>query len=218
VLLDPSPIGVPSLRELGLQAEGRCIVGLNVSGLLSADDGSFGKRTHFKTDYNSVIPKLIELLIRKHGAAVILVPHVFGDSWESDAAACERIYIELRDTYPGCLGLANGKYDQSQIKYLIGLCDFFVGSRMHACIAAVSQGVPAVSLAYSDKFIGVMETMGLRNLVADLRTQGESEVLAVVNSGLAEREDHRARLKMEMPGLRKSVLNVFAGVEIAAAQ
>ena len=47
------------------------------------------------------------------------------------------------------------------MKYLIGQCDFFVGSRMHSCIAAVSQCVPAVSIAYSDKFIGVMATLGL---------------------------------------------------------
>jgi len=38
-------------------------------------------------------------------------------------------------------------YGPSETKFLIGHCDFFVGARMHACIAAVSQYVPAVTLA-----------------------------------------------------------------------
>ena len=55
------------------------------------------------------------------------------------------------------------------MKTLIGKCDVFVGSRMHACIGAVSQCVPTVSLAYSDKFKGVMAPLGESSVVVDLR-------------------------------------------------
>jgi polysaccharide pyruvyl transferase WcaK-like protein len=47
---------------------------------------------------------------------------------------------------------------------------------MHACIAALSQGVPTLGLAYSDKFAGVFETVGLRSCVADLRTLRAEEI------------------------------------------
>ena len=49
-------------------------------------------------------------------------------------------------------------------KAVIGQCDFFIGSRMHACIAALSQGVPCVGVAYSMKFAGVFDTVGMERM------------------------------------------------------
>jgi polysaccharide pyruvyl transferase WcaK-like protein len=49
-------------------------------------------------------------------------------------------------------------------------CGFFIGSRMHACLAAISQCVPTVSIAYSSKFITVMKTFSMGHYVADPRT------------------------------------------------
>ena len=68
-------------------------------------------------------------------------------------------------------------YDQNETKYLIGLCDFFLGARMHATIAALSQGMPAVGMAYSRKFRGVFETAGVGDCVLDLRKLSNDHVL-----------------------------------------
>lgn len=215
LLLDPTSTGVPGLDSFGLKSGGRSVVGMNISGLLCRSGAAFIHGQRLRADYDALIPQLIQMVITAKGAAVLLIPHVFGSGAESDAAACDRVYSELRASFPGLLGLAAGSYDQSQIKYLIGTCDFFIGSRMHACIAAVSQGVPAVSIAYSDKFIGVMETMGLKRLVADLRTTNEPEILALVGSAFDERSQYRELIEREMPGLRSSVLNLLADVNIA---
>ena len=75
------------------------------------------------------------------------------------------VYEELHDKYHGSLGYLSGVYDQSEIKHIIGQCDFFIGSRMHACIGAVSQNIASVSIAYSNKFRGVMETVGMDEYV-----------------------------------------------------
>ncbi len=65
--------------------------------------------------------------------------------------------------------MVNREYDQYEIKGVIGLCDFFIGSRMHACIAALSQRVPTIGVAYSKKFSGVFESIGLGDMVIDAR-------------------------------------------------
>jgi polysaccharide pyruvyl transferase WcaK-like protein len=44
-----------------------------------------------------------------------------------------------------------------------------IGSRMHACLNAISLGVPAVPLAYSDKFSPLMADLGLTDVTVDLR-------------------------------------------------
>ncbi|MBZ5581459.1 MAG: polysaccharide pyruvyl transferase family protein [Acidobacteriia bacterium] len=217
LLLDPCAPPDPGVVGLGLRAPGSQLIGLNVSGLLSKTGGKFGVRAGFKADYDSLVFRLIDFLILSKNASVLLIPHVFGAAEESDSVVCERIYRELQPKYPGRLGLAKGKYDQSEVKYVIGSCDFFIGSRMHACIAAVSQAVPAVSLAYSGKFIGVMETLGLGQLVADLRTMTEAEVMEFVDSALGSAAACRAWLQDEMPKTESLVLDLFAGINELAS-
>jgi polysaccharide pyruvyl transferase WcaK-like protein len=154
---------------------------------------------------------LISHLVNEKQATVLLVPHVFGEGEysESDSAVCEKLYRKLKPKYGDKLHGVSGRYDQSEIKYIIGLCDFFVGSRMHACIAAISQSIPAVPIAYSKKFIGVMETVGMEPYVADPRTMGVEEILAVVDKAWGEREAIKTHLEQKMPEVRERVLSLF---------
>jgi len=80
---------------------------------------------------------------------------------------------------------------------------------MHACIAAVSQCVPAVAIAYSDKFIGVMETVGAEAAVADARKMDETEILETVGRAFEQRNVARRQLKQSMPQIKERVLRLF---------
>ncbi|MFQ5788619.1 MAG: polysaccharide pyruvyl transferase family protein, partial [Thermodesulfobacteriota bacterium] len=143
------------------------VVGLNVSGLLFKQSYNTSNCFGLKVDYRGFIFNLIDFLIMRKNAVVLLVPHVFGGSndLESDSVVCEEIFEKSRLKYKDKLFLTRGNYNYSELKYIIGLCDFFIGSRMHSCIAALSQEVPAVAFAYSNKFHGVMDSIGLTELV-----------------------------------------------------
>ena len=136
LLLDPSSKPDQGIVGLAPRVPGRSVIGLNVSGLLFKGGGKVETRASFRDNYETLVPKLIEFLLATRQSQVLLIPHVFGTTSESDSSACQRIYDELREHFPGRLGLASGSYDQHQIKHVIGSCDFFIGSRMHACIAA----------------------------------------------------------------------------------
>jgi colanic acid/amylovoran biosynthesis protein len=187
------------------------LVGINVSGLLYRGGYTHNNMFGLCADYESLIHKLIGLLIDKKNAAVLLVPHVFGSgaAHESDLVACQQIWQKLNNRFGEKLGIVRRPFDQSELKYIIGSCDFFVGSRMHACIAALSQAVPAVSVAYSDKFVGVMETIGLEYAVADARHLNENEVLAVVEHCFDRRGEIRNGLLEKMTRIKSSVLGVL---------
>jgi polysaccharide pyruvyl transferase WcaK-like protein len=217
LLLDPCAPADPGIVGLDSQRPGRPLVGLNVSGLLSRTGGKYGLQAGFASDYDSMVVGLIDFLIQSKGASVLLIPHVFGRAKDGDTLICEHLYRELQPRYPGRLGLAAGNYDQGQIKFIIGSCDFFLGSRMHACIAAISQAVPAVSLAYSDKFIGVMETLGLAPLVVDLRTMTGAEIHRAVDSALAGTAEWRARLEIEIPKMKAAILGLFVAANSSIA-
>jgi len=83
---------------------------------------------------------------------------------------------------------------------------------MHSCIGAVSQCIPAVSVAYSDKFIGVMETLGVESSVADARRLNETELLDVVEQVYDRRAAIRQQLERKMIEVESAVMNLFGGV------
>ena len=194
------------------QLEAKRLVGLNVSGLLYMGGYTRNNAFGLKTDYRSFIYTLIDFLIEKKKAKVLLIPHVLGKGGECDSPVCNRLFEELRDKYTGRIGVLRGRYNQSEIKYIIGLCDFFIGARMHACIAALSQSIPAVAIAYSDKFIGVMQAVGVGGLVADPRTMGEEQILSVIGDAFDRRAVLRQQLEETIPGVKRTVLDLFKDI------
>ena len=201
-------------KHVGLQFDNRKekerpVVGLNISGLLYMGGYSRDNMFGLKIDYKELIQDLIEFMIGKYNATVMLVPHVFGSDGESDSVVCQEVYSSLKERYGGRILIAGGEYNQSEIKYIIGLCDFFIGSRMHACIAALSQNVPTVSIAYSSKFIGVMQTIGVAELVADPRNLEKEEIFRVIGDAFEHKAWHRGHLERTMPRVKETVLNLF---------
>ena len=171
--------------------------------------GAFGLRMNYATSVRG----LIELLIVRKRATVLLIPHVFGQDDESDTIVCARVYESLKEKYPGMVGWLRSSHNQSEIKYIIGQCDFFVGSRMHACMGAISQYVPTVAIAYSDKFAGVMESVGVGSIVVDPRKMGEDEILRIVDQGYEQRAALQRQLKDTIPRVKSQVLDLFDDIE-----
>jgi polysaccharide pyruvyl transferase WcaK-like protein len=196
-----------------LPAKGtRTLIGLNISGLLW--NGGYSRDNMFglSVDYRELVKQLIGRILDLPNTAIVLVPHVFPDSTlavESDPNACREVYDRFKDHFSSRIFLLEGKYDQSEIKWIIGQCDFFLGSRMHACIAALSQGIPAVGLAYSKKFAGVFETAGVEDCVVDMREMEEGEVIKKVMEIYEKRDEIGRRLEGVMPGVKRRVYEIF---------
>jgi len=165
--------------------------------------------------YQQLVYDLIDMFITKKSARVLLVPHVLAAAadLESDSGACENIFEALKSKYPGNIGLTRGMYDYNEIKYVIGQCDFFIGARMHACIGALSQNIPTVPIAYSDKFLGIMESLGLQNLVVDPRYMKEPEILEVVERVYGTREAVRHQLETIMPRVKQDIYNAIGRLD-----
>jgi colanic acid/amylovoran biosynthesis protein len=210
-LLEPAAPAQPNIVGVSIdRVAGSCLVGINVSGLLYMEGYTRNNMFGLKVNYADLIRRLVEDFLSDPSIKVLLIPHVFGEDAESDTAACEKLYAELGPAYAGRLGTVRGRYNQNEIKWIIGQCDFFVGSRMHACIAAISQAVPALSVAYSGKFIGVMKTVGVESLVADPRKLTADEILMQVRSGFANRAELKRQLQVTMPQVKKSILDTIA--------
>ena len=144
-------------------------VGLNVSGLLY--HGGYTRKNQFtlKVNYRQLIDRILEHFSRVPNVSVHLISHVIVSKRfevvEDDFRTAEKIAERFPDTI-----LEPAIMSPSETKGLISEMDFFVGSRMHACIAAFSTGVPTLPLAYTRKFRGLFESFNY-NHVADCQNR-----------------------------------------------
>jgi polysaccharide pyruvyl transferase WcaK-like protein len=204
------PDAIEAVPEINLKAA-RPLLGLNVSGLLYEESTLRRNAFGLRFSYRAFITELISQLMAKTSAHVLLIPHTFGvgDGAGGDLNACRDVIHELRSGASARLALVDREYDASRLKWIIGQCDFFVGSRMHACIAAVSQGVPVAPVAYSDKFIGVFNSVGLGDLVIDPRNVSQQEAIDRVVAAYQFRAELRARILPLMQGAQARVRETF---------
>ena len=118
-------------------------------------------------DYVARMVNLVNDLLSISRSRLLLVPHVESSGlivdendlhWRVRAmcAAPERVVVCEADA------------GAAVTKAYIGLCDVFIGGRMHANIAALSQAVPTVAVSYSHKFEAIMEELGLSEYVTGL--------------------------------------------------
>jgi len=195
------------------------LVGLNVSGLLYY--GGYTDRNEFglKLDYREMIDGIVESLLRTPDVGIVLVPHViprgdFRGSKENDLHACLDVQVRMSKTHPDRLFVVQSECDQAQIKCIIGLCQFFLGARMHSCIGALSQGIPAIGLAYSKKFRGVFETVGVEDLVLDMRSATAQEIVAAVDGLFKTRQAIAERLRERIPVAQRQVQDLLKDVDL----
>jgi colanic acid/amylovoran biosynthesis protein len=193
-------------------ARGNVLVGFNISALLYNGGYTGSNMFGLKASYRDLVCAVIQLLMKRENVVVLMVPHVFpppGWEVESDVMVNSLVYESIQEADKGRVMNVITECDQGEIKYIIGQCDFFIGSRMHSCIAALSQCVPAVGIAYSKKFAGVFGSTGMSDCVADARYCDESEVLEKIESVFDRRAAVRQHLEMVVPRVQEQVLGIF---------
>jgi polysaccharide pyruvyl transferase WcaK-like protein len=210
-MLDSIPPENPAIEPPLDPEKHRPLVGINVNGLMYY--GGYSRKNMFglKLDYGKFITALIDRFLEETDAHILLVPHTFGAAGNvnSDPAACAEALGRIDPDKKSRVHLVTEQYDQNNIKGVIGLCDFFVGSRMHSCIAAISQEIPTVAVAYSKKFIGVFNSADLGEMVADARTLDTGEAIDAVFDHFGKRGEHAERISGRIASLKENIGRVF---------
>lgn len=217
--LDSVPVEQPDIQPPLDRKAVTPLVGFNVNGLLY--NGGYTRDNMFglAMDYTAFVHRLAEEVLAKTEAHLLLIPHTFAPAGhvESDNEASQHVLESLAPRFPGRAHVVCREYDQSEIKSIISLCDFFIGSRMHACIAALSQGVPAVGVAYSRKFKGVFDSVGVGEVVVDARNTSTEDAVTRIMKTFDERVALRSTLSSRLSELRALLFDVFRGLTASPA-
>lgn len=160
----------------------RIKVGFNVSALLYRRDIAVDDKIKLALDYAALVENVIARLTSDPRIDLHLVPHVLAEhtAYEDDYA----LALNLQRAHPALIVAPRFAGPSAAKTYIAGL-DFFLGSRMHATIAAISSGTAVLPLGYSRKFTGLFGSLGY-DWNADLTTLTEEAVMARLDAALAE--------------------------------
>ena len=187
-------------------------IGINVNGLMYNGGYTHSNMFGLKLNYPTFLKQLVLRLLEEQAGDLWLIPHTYaplGDV-ESDNEASLRLREQIPYEQRHRVKILTSELDQYEVKGLIGMCGFFIGSRMHACIAALSQGVPCVGVAYSMKFQGVFESVGLEDHVVDARRSDNHNALVTTLDLFARREEIRDPLREASDKARQDLNRIFS--------
>ena len=100
--------------------------------------------------------RLIEYIVKETNMTILFVPHVVSENND------DRLAIK---TLVNKVNISTDRYsivdDEScqELKGEIGACDYFIGARTHATIAAYSQSIPTLVMGYSVKSAGIAQDL-----------------------------------------------------------
>ena len=172
------------------RAGGPVRVGLNVSGLLMGGGYTGHNEFALKSDYPVLVRDIIRFF-QGRSCEVHLVPHVIVATGAMVGEDDMRASMMLAAEFLGTVLAPSFKTPSEAKSYIAGM-DFFLGARMHACVAAFSTGVPVVPMAYSRKFAGLFGSIGY-----DRTVDCTAETAAAILSKVTKAFDDRSTLATE---------------------
>jgi len=190
------------LLHEGVDESDRPLVGVTLAGYNLYSYHTWGIPPTFK-DLSSYVPA-VKYLLDELKVNVVLIPHVYRtNQWTGefihgpDYVILQHLYqLVGGDKYSGRLKLMDGMYSASEIKSVIGQLDLFVTGRLHAGIAALSQTVPTVLLAYGRKHYGVAKLLSQERYVCTGRDP--EETISAVRTAWENREEIRKSLQVRL--------------------
>lgn len=166
------------------------VLGLNISPLIES----------YKKNGQDLKAETIQFIrdAVARGYQVLLIPHVIpldGSSKNNDATYMATILNELHDLKDS-IKIMPAHLNASQIKSVISKLRFFIGARTHATIAALSSGVPTVSISYSVKAKGINQDL-LGDMPVVLSTDKVSALSLMTYLIFLEKNESLIKSKLE---------------------
>lgn len=148
------------VRRVKVENPGKRIVGITVRPY------RFPYSEDPKTAQEAYIASVAEFArdLSAQGYVPLFIEHVrSAGKHESDMAAIQQVTSLLKPSEYAVVSVPD--YDCRKMKGIYGECDFVVGTRFHSVIFAMSEGVPALAIAYGgNKGTGIMMDIGLSHM------------------------------------------------------
>jgi len=180
---------------------GSGVLGVNISPLIE----------RYKKPGQDLIDETVDFIrqaVEKRDFGVVLVPHVIplnGAEKGNDAFYMERVLMQCSDLGER-VKMVPSTLNAAQLKYVINKLRFFIGARTHATIAALSSGVPTISIAYSIKARGInRDLFGDEHVVLPTPELSSPRLLAALDYLINNELELKDKLNKRLPRCRETI-------------
>ena len=197
------PLASPAVQAYPIGQTSRDWLGLSVSSMLwrYVADGE-------KRDRSEALVDFIRHAVENLAMSVALIPHVIDTRATAPANRNDHSFLSQIMEKVGRserLVLADASLRAREMKYLISRCRFFIGSRTHSTIAALSSGVPTISLSYSMKSRGInRDVLGHEDFVLPVSELSAKKLIGALENLISRESEVRATLEKRMPVVKES--------------
>ncbi len=163
-------------------------------------------RAHEGT-YVDLMAQVADYLIEKLDANILLISHVIipdGYMSNDDRTIADRIYSKAKNKNRIKLLLAD--YSPEELKGIIGICDLFIGARMHSNIAALSMSVPTVVIGWSHKYSGIMNMLNQQDYFCSINALTYPKLVSMIDGAWANRAKIQRDLQARKPQIDESII------------
>jgi len=180
-LLEARP---PGERVQIVGASGRPAVGMTVR--------RWFRDREQQAEYERTMASFVDWLVEHREAEVIILPQVtYAEGHDDDREAARSVVASVARRER--VRVVEDELGAKEIKWLCGRMGFFVGTRMHSNIFALSLGVPTLAVAYQPKTEGIMAALGLEDFVVpieDLSLQTLTDRFEALSRDQAKIREH----------------------------
>ena len=209
---------LPYDKSLYKFESGKRRFGVGVSSLLW--DEETRKRFSLTVNYREFYKQLIDYLLTETDYEVHLIPHVIDkihyNSPENDCRSCD----QLARMFPGKVIVAPAFESALDAKSYISNMDFFMGSRMHSTIGAISSGVPTIPFSYAHKFESLYNKIGYHYILSATRINTQ-EALEQIKGWIAsptllhkEGEEAVAKAQANVQAFKKDLKDTLQSLNL----
>ena len=201
---DPPEVGEKLVRALHVRGGGSPLIGIAPNMRVYERMPGSGRENR----YVQLMADVIRWAWRM-GASALLIPHEisFAKDPQDDRFLCRLIKDEVGDGGP--VAVLDGMYSASEIKSVIGCIDLLVSSRFHSIVAALSCRIPAVVLGWSHKYVELMRSVDMEELVLDYDKSKPAYLLDRIDTAWKRRQELRSRLETRLPAIEDETGRVF---------
>lgn len=156
-------------------------------------------------NYKNELAKFIEYKAKKDNVLFVFVPQVIVEH-SNDAKVAKEIKELLSDEIKNHFVILEDDIHPKEVKQLIWNFDYFIGTRMHSNIFAISMGVPTIAIAYEKKTNGIMHTAELDDFVLEMNKINFNDLKLISEKQEKHEKEIRKHLDKRIYSIRKEIL------------
>jgi len=199
----------PSLGEKLLEEYGADIKSARpLLGVTLINWGAQNQRFATQATYEHAVAQTIRSFIDYHRGTAVLFAQVQGPTInDDDRIPARHVANQLADLGNQVIFIER-KVTQDELKSAYSLMDFFLGSRLHSNIFALSELVPVVAIQYQYKTAGVMRMLNLDEWVIDIESVTPPKLADLLENAWNCREKTRLKIQSRLPQIIEQVESV----------